>query len=292
MPGAGDPPGADTDVSACRHPDTVTPVNPPLPAQVSCVLGFDVTEPAEIVLQIAVTRPDQERLSVVCDGVAVEAVELPGADGRQHLLRVPAGTLSVLYTAEVRTDAAEPEPVGDLDRITALRPSRYSPSDLLAGFAGREFGDGGDATATVRAITGYVFEHLRYEPGTSAPTTDATDTLLGGQGVCRDYAHLVAALCRAVGVPARVAAVYAPGLSPMDFHLVVETAIDGRWWVWDGTRLAPRGTLIRIATGRDAADVALATTVSGRLMMTDMQITAVAGGDLPLDDHLTLIALA
>jgi transglutaminase-like putative cysteine protease len=269
----------------------VGPVNPPLPAQVACVLGFDVTEPAEIVLRIAVTRPGSEQLSVVSDGRPVDAVELPDSGGRQHLLRAPTGTLSVLYTADVATDAAEPAPVSDLERITALRPSRYSPSDRLLGFATREFGDDEDATATVRAITGYVFEHLAYEPGTSGPTTDATDTLLGGQGVCRDYAHLVAALCRAVGVPARVAAVYAPGLSPMDFHLVVETAIDGRWRVWDGTRLAPRGALIRIATGRDAADVALATTLSGRLTMTDMQITAVAGGDLPLDDHASLVSL-
>ncbi|MGN9907450.1 transglutaminase-like domain-containing protein [Phytohabitans sp. LJ34] len=66
----------------------------------------------------------------------------------------------------------------------------------------------------------------------SGPTTDAADMLLAGQGVCRDYAHLVATLCRAIGVPARVAAVYAAGLDPMGFHLVTETALDGRWWVW------------------------------------------------------------
>jgi hypothetical protein len=268
-------------------------VNPsPLPSQVGCILGFDVTEPAEIVLQVAVARPGAEQLSVVCDGRTIDAVELPDSGGRQHLLQVPAGTLTVVYSADVATDVDEPHEVTRLERIVALRPSRYSPADLLAGFATREFGAAGDATARVRAITNYVFEHLSYEAGTSGPTTDATDTLLGGRGVCRDYAHLVAALCRAVLVPARVAAVYAPGLSPMDFHLVVETALEGRWRVWDGTRLAPRGSLIRIATGRDAADVALATTVSGRLTMTDMQITAVAGADLPTDDHCSLVTLA
>jgi hypothetical protein len=86
--------------------------------------------------------------------------------------------------------------------------------------------------------------------------------------------------------------VYAPGLSPMDFHLVVETAIDGHWRVWDATRLAPRQSLIRIATGRDAADTALATTLSGALTVTGMQITAVAPGDLPTDDHAGLVTLA
>jgi len=121
--------------------------------------------------------------------------------------------------------------------------------------------------------------------GASDATTDAIDTLLTGTGVCRDYAHLVAMLCRAVEVPARVAAVYAPGLSPMDFHLVVETEIDGLWRVWDATRLAPRTALVRIATGRDAADVAFATVISGRALFTGMEITAVVDGDLPVDDH-------
>jgi transglutaminase-like putative cysteine protease len=137
-----------------------------------------------------------------------------------------------------------------------------------------------------------VFRHLIYQPGSSGPATDAIDTLLAGAGVCRDYAHLVATLCRATDIPARVAAVYAPGLSPMDFHLVVETALDVRWRVWDATRLAPRPTLIRVATGRDAADTALVTTLTGVANMTGLQVTAVAAGDLPADDHAALVSLA
>jgi len=143
----------------------------------------------------------------------------------------------------------------------------------------------------VRAIRDWVHDHLRYEAGSSGPSTDAADTLLDGRGVCRDYAHLVATLCRALNIPARVAAVYAPGLSPMDFHLVVETALDGVWRVWDATRLAPRPTLIRIATGRDAADTALATILSGQVTMPQLMITAVAPGDLPFDDHDALVTL-
>jgi transglutaminase-like putative cysteine protease len=276
----------------------VTGVNPPLtaadpaaPGRVGCVLGFDVTEPAEIALLVAAARPRGERFSAVCDGVPLEVRELSDGGGRQHLLRVPAGTVTVTYAAEVDADLPEPPPVGPLERIVALRPSRYCPSDVLLGFATREFGTAEDPAATVRAITAYVAGHLDYVAGSSGPTTDATQTLLGGQGVCRDYAHLVATLCRAVGVPARVAAVYAPGLSPMDFHLVVEAAIGDRWQVWDATRLAPRGSLIRIATGRDAADVAFATTLSGRTSMTNMMITAVAGGDLPQDDHVSAAVL-
>lgn len=258
---------------------------PSAPSRVGCVLDFEVTEPAELVLQIAAARPGAERLSAYCDGVPLDVRELTDDGGRAHLLRVPTGALTVRYTAEVAADPPAAPPVGARDRIVALRPSRYCPSDVLAGFAAREFGVGGDPAATVRAITGYVFTHLSYVAGSSGPGTDAAQTLLGGQGVCRDYAHLVATLCRAVQVPARVAAVYAPGLAPMDFHLVVEAAVGDGWQVWDATRLAPRASLIRIATGRDAADVAFATTLSGRTTMTGLQVIAVAGGDLPQDDH-------
>jgi hypothetical protein len=71
----------------------------------------------------------------------------------------------------------------------------------------------------------------------------------------------------------------------MDFHAVVEVEIDGRWQVWDATRLAPRSTLVRIATGRDAADTAFSTVTAGRVDLRSLEITAVAAGELPLDDH-------
>jgi transglutaminase-like putative cysteine protease len=257
-------------------------------SQVGSSLAFDVTEPAELVLQIAAVDPLTESLSAASDGRTVEVLELPG---RQHYVRAPKGRLSVAYTAEVAVHRPAPPPVSEIDRIVALRPSRYCPSDRMAGFALRQFGGLGDPAATVRAITSWVHDHLSYEAGSSGPTTDAAETLLDGRGVCRDYAHLVATLCRAMDVPARVAAVYAPGLSPMDFHLVVETALGGRWRVWDATRLAPRPSLIRIATGRDAADTALATTVAGLLTMPELLITAVAGGDLPIDDHQAFVEL-
>ncbi|WP_213006178.1 transglutaminase-like domain-containing protein [Paractinoplanes toevensis] len=250
-------------------------------SEIACMLGFDVSEPAELVLQIAVPSPSTETLSV-------EAEELPG---RQHYLRAEPGKLTVEYRATVG-ELPPPAPVSQLDRIVALRPSRYCPSDRLGGFAGKQFGWASDSTAAVRAITEWVHDHLFYTVGSSGPSTDAVDTLLSGAGVCRDYAHLTATLCRALDIPARVAAVYAPGLSPMDFHLVVETALDGTWRVWDSTRLAPRQTLIRIATGRDAADTALATTLSGVLTLSEMSILAVADGDLPIDDHTSLVSLS
>jgi transglutaminase-like putative cysteine protease len=267
------------------------------PNEVHCALTLEVSEPAEVVLQVAAAGPDalvlDEVLSASLDGALLPYEELAGAaGGRQHVLCAGVGRLVVVYDAKVSRD-----PVGDAqevrlrDRVDALRPSRYCPSDRLGGFAGSRFGDHASALDKVRAICDYVHQHLRYVSGSSNRTTDAVDTLLAGEGVCRDFAHLVAALCRAVDVPARVTGVYAPGLSPMDLHAVVETDIDGRWQVWDASRLAPRPSLVRIATGRDAADTAFATTLSGRAELTSLEVIAVAGGDLPRDDQVALVSL-
>ncbi len=266
-------------------------------SSVSCRLTFDVETPATIATQVAVARRPgvrySERLDVTSNGSTRTADELVSSDGgRQHVIHAVPGSLTIDYQASI--DGAGgllPEQVTEVARIAALRPSRYCPSDRLDGFAGSHFGALPTALDQVRAVCAYVWQHVHYEASVNDSSTDAVDTLLSGRGVCRDFAHLVATLCRAVGVPARIAAVYPPGLSPMDFHAVVETAIDGRWWVWDATKLAPRHTLVRIGTGRDAADIAFATVLSGRAEFSSMEISAVAAGDLPADDHDGLVAL-
>jgi transglutaminase-like putative cysteine protease len=265
---------------------------------VGCRLVLEVATPAVIAVQVAAARRRgtrfDERLDVVDDTGVLTTPEISDRDGsRQHWIRAEPGTLTIAYTATL-TSAGIPAPerVTDEQRIVALRPSRYCPSDRVSGFALSHFGVLPTARDRVQAITQYVWDHISYAAATGGPNTDAVETLLCAQGVRRDFAHLVATLCRAVGIPTRIAAVYAPGLSPMDFHAVVETDIDGQWCVWDATRLAPRPTLLRIATGRDAADLAFLTVVSGQAELCDMNVTAVAATDLPTDDHRALATLA
>jgi transglutaminase-like putative cysteine protease len=93
------------------------------------------------------------------------------------------------------------------------------------------------------------------------------------------------ALCRAVGIPARFTSVYAPGLFPMDFHAVFEVIEHGHWYTFDATDLAPRQAMVRIATGRDAADTAFASVISGIATLNSLEVTATAGGILPIDDR-------
>jgi transglutaminase-like putative cysteine protease len=264
-------------------------------SDVGSTLTFEAASPVSIVLQVAVARLNgasvQERLEVVNNGVLLPTEELPSTGGgRQHLFHAQAGPITVSYDATLALSGVGPAPVTTVERVEALRPSRYCPSDRMAGFAQGQF-DQPDAATRVRAICDYVWRYTDYVFGTSGPTTDASDTLESGQGVCRDFAHLVATLCRAVEVPARVVAVYAPGLWAMDLHVVVETEINGFWQVWDATRLAPRMTMVRIATGRDAADISFATVLSGEAQLTEVNTMAIADGDLPFDDHTSFAVL-
>lgn len=170
-------------------------------------------------------------------------------------------------------------------RASRRRQSRYCPSDELAGYAGVEFAGIEHGHGLATAVASWVFERFAYQSGSSGPLDTAVDTLVTNAGVCRDFAHVTIALCRGLGVPARLAAVYAPGLTPMDFHAVVEVRNGSQWQIVDPTRLAPRSSLVRIATGRDAADTAFATTLAGDAALVSTEITAYVDGDLPADDH-------
>jgi transglutaminase-like putative cysteine protease len=170
------------------------------------------------------------------------------------------------------------------------RPSRYIESDTFGGFALSEF-EGLHEADLLKAVSSWVGSRLLYIPGSSGPSDGAVDTLLTGAGVCRDYAHLVIALLRALRVPARVAAVYAPGCDPMDFHAVVEAYVLGGWYAVDASALAPRQSLVRIATGRDAADTAFMTTTGGIADLNWSQVRAVADAGLPNDDLDQLVAI-
>jgi transglutaminase-like putative cysteine protease len=256
--------------------------------RVSAHLVAAIDDPVELILQVAAsdTGPArvEERLEATCDGVAVTLTELVIAgNGRVHLASPPAGRLVIDYTATVAGDA-DLVVVTDADRVIYRRPSRYAESDRLGPIAQAEFAGITDPAELLAAVSSWVGSRLRYVPGSSGPTDGAVDTMLQRQGVCRDYAHLVVALLRGLDVPARLCAVYAPGLYPMDFHAVAEAAIGDTWQVVDATLLAPRSSLLRIATGRDAADTAFLSTYGGGVELLESEVTATIDGALPTDN--------
>ena len=70
----------------------------------------------------------------------------------------------------------------------------------------------------------------------------------------------------------------------MDFHVVTEACIDREWYVVDPTELAPRSSMVRIATGVDASDVAFLTTLRGVVELNFMSVSAITDAALPSDD--------
>lgn len=218
-------------------------------------------------------------------------MEISGVHGnRIHKFDAEEGKLKVSYSATV-IGHTDPPPVTEYDLSMYLRPSRYAEADKFYGFAATEFGEWVDSATLLEKVSSWVGTRLNYVPGSSDPIDGAADTLLSGAGVCRDFAHLVVALLRAVNVPARLVAVYAPGLYPMDFHAVAEAFVDGQWRVVDATLLAPRQTLVRIATGRDAADTAFLDNHKGQINLNNMMVTAVVDGDLPRDHVDQLVTI-
>jgi transglutaminase-like putative cysteine protease len=252
-------------------------------------VSLDVSRSADLVLSLAASADHDlrdEQVRVTLDGAALEWTEIE-APGRTRLHRVPhvgPGLFVFDYTATVGA-AAPPREVDEFEVIEFTRPSRYCDSDRLAAVAATHFA-GLEGWDLVQAVRRWVLENITYAPGSSDVVDGALEAYLSRRGVCRDSAQLAITFLRAMGVPARLVSVYAPGLFPMDFHAVTEVAFEGRWWVVDGTGLAPRPSMVRIATGRDAADTAFLTVLSGRADLRAVRAEASAV-PLPVDDGET-----
>jgi len=194
---------------------------------------------------------------------------------------MPAGDfhLAVQYHVLVpdRVDAdlrAPLVPVHHLptDLLHYLLPSRYCQSHELAALATSIVGNSFPDYWQVSAIRTWIRQHIAFEAGSSDSSTSALETEQRRRGVCRDFAHLGIALCRAINVPARMVVGFLHGLKPMDLHAWFEAYIGGRWFTFDATQDATSGGRIVVAYGRDAADVALAT-MFGNFTMQSMRVT-------------------
>ena len=196
----------------------------------------------------------------------------PGSGNRSLRLRAGPGPLRLSYQVElaVHHHSALPEtlqevPVADLPGavLAYVYPSRYCQSDQLAAVALAAFGHLPPGHARVMAIQAWVRQRVRFQQGATTSVPSARDTLAQGVGVCRDCAHLMIALCRALNLPARFTTGIDygadPALGPPDFHAYVEVYLSQRWYLFDPSGTAIPMGFVRLATGRDAADVSFAT---------------------------------
>lgn len=240
-------------------------------------LSYEVEDQgADFVFNIhAAHTPNQtvsaERL-VMSQAVDAHIHTDPFTGNRYMRLHATSGELKLSYSAtvDIAHHFAEPMQLAEVpvrcvppEVMGYIYPSRYCQSDRLFKLAGNEFGSIPQGYGRIEAIRAWVEKHVAFTSNTSNYTTSAVDTLIEQVGVCRDFAHLMIALCRAVNIPARfvTGTDYGadPALGPHDFHAYVEAYLGDRWYIFDPSGTAIPMGLVRFGTGRDAADVAFAT---------------------------------
>jgi transglutaminase-like putative cysteine protease len=264
----------------------------------SAELAYQVNQPgADFLLNIQAARTAQQR-------IVSEQLELQPALGWQEdqdpftgarLLRLQSGVglLVVRYRCTVDLLHVQEDPARipqtwirylPVQTLPYLYPSRYCESDVLAPVAMRQFGHLPQDYRRVQAIRDWVQSSIAFTAGSSGGNTSAVQTLASGQGVCRDFAHLMIALCRALNIPARFTTGFDygadPALGPTDFHAYVEVFLGQRWYLLDPSGTAIPMGLVRLASGRDAADCAYATMFCDVTPATRwLTVQAVAGPD-------------
>ena len=262
--------------------------------RVGCDLNYNVNGPSAFIFNVSVVNNSFQRILteafITEPQLQIEESRSPIEEKRLHRLSAGAGPLRVRYSATVElshyvqpAESVPETPPGALPAnvVPYLYPSRYCEADILVRLAQHEFGKLQPGFSRVTAICNWIHDNVEYLRGSTNPHTSAYDTATERAGVCRDFAHLAIAFCRALAVPARFVAGYAYALEPADFHAYFEAYLDGRWYIFDPTRLAPQTGLIRIGTGRDAADTSFAT-LFGPVAFSSMKVTVEPmGGKIP-----------
>ena len=261
----------------------------------SITLDYNVLSPSDFVFIIQPTTTPYQR--VTWERIATEphlAIEedVHGSPANRHLrIHAEPGAFRLRYDAivDVVHHFALPAdlrevPIAELPAqvLQYIYPSRYCQSDRLMDVARNEFGWMTPGYARIEAIRQWVQTRTKFQVGSSHPGTSALETYECATGVCRDFAHLMISICRALNIPARLATAIDygadPSMGPTDFHCYVETYLGDRWYLFDPSGISPRMGLLRIGTGRDASEVAFAT-IFGTVQWTMPKISIRAEGD-------------
>jgi transglutaminase-like putative cysteine protease len=203
-----------------------------------------------------------------------------------------------LHNRTLIEDSGEPDPVqpsAEQAPVEALPPevlrflmsSRYCEVDRLGGVAADLFGGTKPGWSRVAAICDWVHEKVQFGYNFARPTKTALDTYTERTGVCRDFQHLAVTFCRCMNIPVRYATGYLgdigvpPPGTPMDFSAWFEAYLDGRWWTFDARHNVPRIGRVLMATGLDAADVALTTSFGAAALRHFHVVT----DEVPVNGH-------
>jgi transglutaminase-like putative cysteine protease len=250
--------------------------------EIDCGLSYMLDGPCDFIFSVHATLGMGQTVlseSILIDPPLAHRVNTdPQSGNRLMRLHADAGPLSLRYRATVARwieadDVwAREVPIDEVpdDVLHNLMTTRYCESDHLSAVSQKLFGSVPPGYARVAAITEWVRTNIDYRIGASTATTTARDVFVQRAGVCRDFAHLAVTFCRALNIPARLVCGYAHfDEPPPDFHAIFEAYLGGRWVLFDPTGMAPVDKVVRVATGRDAKDVAFAT-IFGPARMVSM----------------------
>ncbi len=261
-------------------------------------LSYEVLSPTTFIFNIQAARTASqiilEESLHITPAIPYEEFVLNNGEARflkMEVTREAAFTISYAALASVKYRIVEESelfnsiPIVQLSSevLPFLFPSRHCQSDKLRKLAIKEFGYLVNDYDKVQAINDWIFYNTDYITGTTDSGTSAYDTLIQRQGVCKDFAHLGIALCRALDIPARYFTGYACNLNPPDFHACFEAYISGQWLFFDPTKLVPLNGLVKIATSKDAGDAAVASFFGNtNCTYMNVQCAAVDHGFIPL----------
>ena len=254
-------------------------------------LSYEFEQPTPMIVVLSV---HYSRISdLVSPDVMITSPSTPYVSYRDSFgnwcnrVMAPAGAFQI-RAATIVNDSGQPDEVAPLvvqhavedlpeETLVYLLPSRYCESDKLLETAWQLFAQTPMGWERVQAISQWVHQHITFGYQWARPSKTAWEAFEEGRGVCRDFAHLGIALCRAMNIPARYCTGYLgdigvpPSADPMDFSGWFEVYMGGRWLTVDPRNLVPRIGRVLIARGRDAADVAITTTF-GPNVLKDFQV--------------------
>jgi transglutaminase-like putative cysteine protease len=247
-------------------------MNDPIHLNLLIELNYEIDTPGcDFIFSIHAAQTPYQRVldeSVkISQNIPYTLCTVPESQARLMRVQAYAGLMHLQYSATVALSHyyANPDSVNEVpvallppSVLPYLYPSRYCQSDEFTSLANLEFGHISPGYQRVQAISDWVVNHVTYEKNSSISTTSAVQTQNDRVGVCRDFAHLMITFCRALNMPARFVTGIdygaSPSLGPTDFHAYVEVYLSDRWYIFDPSRIAIPMGLIRLGTGRDAAD--------------------------------------
>ena len=248
---------------------------------VDCALNYEVQSPCHFVFQVEAIESGQrvvDEVLTLTPSVAVQRHTHGPSGNRLIRADIAPGLFELNYRATVELPPASPSGAGltespvsaiPFDYIHLLAPTRYCESDLLASATQKMFSQYAPGWERVEGIRQWIHDNIEYTVGSTTTTSTACDVFLQRAGVCRDFAHLGIAFCRALNIPARFVVGYVKfAEGAPDFHAVFEAWLGNRWVLFDATEMAPIDQLIRVGTGRDAKDVPFATFFGGARMLS------------------------